>query len=123
MGGIPSRLSHAALSLPGPGSRRPPPRGRPPRYRRHPKPPYSYLALIALVIRAAPARRLKLSQILQQLRSLFPSFGGGYQGWRDSVRHNLSSNPCFAKAVPPNKTIFDIWLSHPGDILHPILRG
>ncbi|XP_074757223.1 forkhead box protein H1 [Athene noctua] len=73
--------------------------GRPPRYRRHPKPPYSYLALIALVIRAAPGRRLKLSQILQQLRSLFPSFGGGYQGWRDSVRHNLSSNPCFAKVL------------------------
>ncbi|KAM7037134.1 forkhead box protein H1 [Passerculus sandwichensis] len=70
---------------------------RPQRYRRHPKPPYSYLALIALVIRAAPGRRLKLAQILQQLRLLFPFFGGGYQGWKDSVRHNLSSNPCFAK--------------------------
>ncbi|XP_058687143.1 forkhead box protein H1 [Poecile atricapillus] len=73
--------------------------GRPQRYRRHPKPPYSYLALIALVIRAAPGRRLKLAQIIQQLRSLFPFFGGGYQGWKDSVRHNLSSNPCFAKVL------------------------
>ncbi|XP_072711148.1 forkhead box protein H1 [Ciconia boyciana] len=69
------------------------------RYRRHPKPPYSYLALIALVIRAAPGRRLKLAQIIQGIRSLFPSFGGGYQGWKDSVRHNLSSNPCFAKVL------------------------
>ncbi|XP_064296642.1 forkhead box protein H1 [Phalacrocorax carbo] len=75
-----------------------PPRA-PPRYRRHPKPPYSYLALIALVIRAAPGRRLKLAQIIQELSSLFPFFGGGYQGWKDSVRHNLSSNPCFAKVL------------------------
>ncbi|XP_068280677.1 forkhead box protein H1 [Nyctibius grandis] len=74
-------------------------RGRPQRYRRHPKPPYSYLALIALVIRAAPGRRLKLAQILEELSSLFPFFGGGYQGWKDSVRHNLSSNPCFAKVL------------------------
>ncbi|GAB0181189.1 forkhead box protein H1 [Grus japonensis] len=69
------------------------------RYRRHPKPPYSYLALIALVIRAAPGRRLKLAQIIQAISSLFPFFGGGYQGWKDSVRHNLSSNPCFAKVL------------------------
>ncbi|KYO43807.1 forkhead box protein H1 [Alligator mississippiensis] len=35
------------------------------RYSRHRKPPYSYLAMIALVIRAAPARRLKLAQMLK----------------------------------------------------------
>ncbi|KAK2510516.1 hypothetical protein Q9233_017664, partial [Columba guinea] len=69
------------------------------RYRRHPKPPYSYLALIALVIRAAPGRRLKLAQIIQAISRLFPFFGGGYQGWKDSIRHNLSSNPCFAKVL------------------------
>ncbi|XP_062467780.1 forkhead box protein H1, partial [Pezoporus occidentalis] len=37
--------------------------------------------------------------IIQEIRSLFPFFGGGYQGWKDSVRHNLSSNPCFAKVL------------------------
>ncbi|KAM6125783.1 LOW QUALITY PROTEIN: forkhead box protein H1 [Pterocles gutturalis] len=73
-------------------------RGSRGRYRRHPKPPYSYLALIALVIRAAPGRRLKLAQIIQELSSLFP-FWGGYQGWKDSIRHNLSSNPCFCKVL------------------------
>ncbi|NXY87867.1 FOXH1 protein, partial [Alcedo cyanopectus] len=91
-----------SVSRSGPGSgrasrggSRPPPQ----RYRRHPKPPYSYLALIALVIRAAPGQRLKLAQIIQELSSLFPFFGGGYQGWKDSVRHNLSCNPCFAKVL------------------------
>ncbi|XP_064361580.1 forkhead box protein H1-like [Dromaius novaehollandiae] len=82
----------------GPGSRGRS-RGRPQRYRRHPKPPYSYLALIALVIRAAPGRRLKLAQIIQEISSLFPFFAEGYQGWKDSIRHNLSSNACFAKVL------------------------
>ncbi|XP_064361581.1 forkhead box protein H1-like [Dromaius novaehollandiae] len=75
------------------------PRGGRKRYRRHPKPPYSYLALIALVIRAAPGRRLKLAQIIQEISSLFPFFAEGYQGWKDSIRHNLSSNACFAKVL------------------------
>ncbi|XP_053916642.1 LOW QUALITY PROTEIN: forkhead box protein H1 [Cuculus canorus] len=94
----PPALPPPSVSEPVPGSGRGS-RARPPRYRRHPKPPYSYLALIALVIRAAPGHRLKLAQILQRIRALFPFFGGGYQGWKDSVRHNLSSNPCFAKVL------------------------
>lgn len=33
------------------------------KYNRHPKPPYTYLAMIALVIQASPERKLKLSQV------------------------------------------------------------
>lgn len=33
------------------------------KYNRHPKPPYTYLAMIALVIQSSPDRRLKLSQV------------------------------------------------------------
>lgn len=33
------------------------------KYSRHAKPPYTYLAMIALVIQAAPGRRLKLAQV------------------------------------------------------------
>ncbi|XP_048338644.1 forkhead box protein H1 [Sphaerodactylus townsendi] len=66
------------------------------KYRRHAKPPYTYLAMIALVIRAAPAKRLKLSQIIKEISALFPFFKEGYQGWKDSIRHNLSSNDCFS---------------------------
>ncbi|XP_048185178.1 LOW QUALITY PROTEIN: forkhead box protein H1 [Corvus hawaiiensis] len=99
--GAPGRAAQLPGGPQARGSRGSP--GRPQRYRRHPKPPYSYLALIALVIRAAPGRRLKLAQVpardSRDSRSLFPFFGGGYQGWKDSVRHNLSSNPCFAKVL------------------------
>ncbi|XP_018418144.1 PREDICTED: forkhead activin signal transducer 3-like [Nanorana parkeri] len=68
-------------------------------YQRYAKPPYSYLAMIALVIQSAPDRRLKLSQILHEISTLFPFFKGDYQGWKDSIRHNLSSNDCFKKVL------------------------
>ncbi|KAG8134071.1 hypothetical protein E2320_011799 [Naja naja] len=68
------------------------------KYHRHPKPPYTYLAMIALVIQASPERRLTLSQIIKEISNLFPFFKEGYQGWKDSIRHNLSANDCFQKA-------------------------
>nr|XP_021514926.1 forkhead box protein H1 [Meriones unguiculatus] len=67
------------------------------RYLRHDKPPYTYLAMIALVIQAAPFRRLKLAQIIRQVQAMFPFFKDDYEGWKDSIRHNLSSNRCFHK--------------------------
>ncbi|XP_010210469.1 PREDICTED: forkhead box protein F1, partial [Tinamus guttatus] len=38
-----------------------------------------------------------LSEIYQFLQSRFPFFRGSYQGWKNSVRHNLSLNECFIK--------------------------
>ncbi|XP_030046103.1 forkhead box protein H1 [Microcaecilia unicolor] len=64
-------------------------------YHRYAKPPYSYLAMIALVIQNSPEKKLKLSQILKEISTLFPFFKGDYQGWKDSIRHNLSSSDCF----------------------------
>ncbi|NP_001017084.1 forkhead box protein H1 [Xenopus tropicalis] len=68
-------------------------------YHRYAKPPYSYLAMIALVIQNSPEKRLKLSQILKEVSTLFPFFKGDYMGWKDSIRHNLSSNDCFKKVL------------------------
>ncbi|KAI5214025.1 Forkhead Box Protein H1 [Manis pentadactyla] len=79
------------------GSPSQPPRRRKKRYLRHDKPPYTYLAMIALVIQAAPSRRLKLAQIIRQVQAVFPFFRDDYEGWKDSIRHNLSSNRCFRK--------------------------
>lgn len=68
-------------------------------YQRYPKPPYSYLAMIAMVIQRSPEKKLTLSEILKEISTLFPFFKGNYKGWRDSVRHNLSSYDCFVKIL------------------------
>ncbi|KAG8187244.1 hypothetical protein JTE90_020672 [Oedothorax gibbosus] len=65
--------------------------------RRQEKPPYSYIALIVMAIQSSPSRRLTLNEIYQYLQSRFQFFRGQYQGWKNSVRHNLSLNDCFIK--------------------------
>lgn len=55
--------SNPRLGLPGGESPSQHPQRRKKRYLRHDKPPYTYLAMIALVIQAAPSRRLKLAQV------------------------------------------------------------
>ncbi|XP_033841751.1 forkhead box protein H1 [Periophthalmus magnuspinnatus] len=73
--------------------------GKKKNYQRYPKPPYSYLAMIAMVIQRSPEKKLTLSEILKEISALFPFFKGNYKGWRDSVRHNLSSYDCFIKVL------------------------
>ncbi|KAG8134070.1 hypothetical protein E2320_011811 [Naja naja] len=95
-GGSPPAGRRSKRRAGGSPEQQPPPRRRPKkRYSRHAKPPYSYLAMIALVITAAPGKKLKLAQITRQIGVYFPFFKDSYQGWKDSIRHNLSANDCF----------------------------
>lgn len=67
-------------------------------YTRHPKPPYSYLGMVATVIYNSENKCLTLRKICEALEELFPTFfRGPYRGWKDSIRHNLTYNSCFIK--------------------------
>ena len=63
------------------------------------KPNHSYISLIANAILSSKEKRLVLSDIYQYVLDTQPYFRNkAGQGWRNSIRHNLSLNECFIKA-------------------------
>ncbi|EIW82258.1 hypothetical protein CONPUDRAFT_122988 [Coniophora puteana RWD-64-598 SS2] len=65
------------------------------------KPFYPYSTLIRYAIKGSPNQKLLLEDIYYAIESRFPYFRTAPSGWKNSVRHNLSLNPCFEKVPRP----------------------
>lgn len=82
----------------------------------------SYISLIANAILASPEKRLVLSDIYDYVTKNFKQFDINNNGWKNSIRHNLSLNDCFVKAgrSPNGKGHF--WCIHPSNY-HDFVKG
>ncbi|KAF9796317.1 hypothetical protein SFRURICE_019399 [Spodoptera frugiperda] len=66
-----------------------------------PKPAYSYSCLIAMALKNSRTGSLPVSEIYNFIQH-FPYFKTAPNGWKNSVRHNLSLNKCFEKIEKPS---------------------
>ncbi|OAF71664.1 Nuclear transport factor 2 [Intoshia linei] len=61
------------------------------------KPPYSYASLITYAINSSSTKKMTLSEIYNWIMEHYPFYKNATNGWKNSIRHNLSLNKCFTK--------------------------
>ncbi|GAA6059351.1 hypothetical protein JCM10212_003249 [Sporobolomyces blumeae] len=65
----------------------------------HVKPSWSYAALIGQAIFSTEERKMSLNDIYSYVMRFYPFYKKADAGWQNSIRHNLSLNPCFLKTA------------------------
>ncbi|XP_073537739.1 forkhead box protein I2-like [Phyllobates terribilis] len=63
------------------------------------RPPYSYLALIAMDIQNAPEKKLTLRQIYNYVVDKFSFYRRSKTNWQHCIRHSLTNNDGFKKVA------------------------
>ncbi|CAB4483830.1 uncharacterized protein OCT59_019480 [Rhizophagus irregularis] len=63
-----------------------------------PKPDYSYASMICQAIFSSSGKKSTLAEIYEWICSTYPFFKRNQQGWKNSIRHNLSLNAAFVRA-------------------------
>uniref|UniRef100_A0A0N5A563 Fork-head domain-containing protein n=1 Tax=Parastrongyloides trichosuri TaxID=131310 RepID=A0A0N5A563_PARTI len=61
------------------------------------KPSCSYPCLIAIALNNAATHKLNVAELYEFIQHYFPYFQKAPEGWKNSVRHNLSTNSWFRK--------------------------
>ncbi|OQV23210.1 putative Forkhead box protein L1 [Hypsibius exemplaris] len=81
-----------------------------------PKPQLSYIGLIGMAILSVPEKKMILSDIYQWIQEHYPYFKTRPQGWKNSIRHNLSLNACFHKNGRSATGKGHYWSIHPANV-------
>ena len=78
------------------------------------RPPYSYCALIAMVIRSNRAGSMTLSEIFKYIANNFEYYQNDTKRLHNAKWQNLSRNDCFIKVPrgPNRKGIGNLWALH-----------
>jgi hypothetical protein len=64
----------------------------------HQRPPYSFSCLTVMAIESSARKRLSVKEIYSWVTENLPYYRSVPSGsWKNSIRHNLSCNPCFCK--------------------------